>query len=495
MAYRTAEASQPQPNPERLLGGAHEWRDVQAVVRTTFQALYDVSHAQSQAVREVERRLVEVHEDVTTAFSRKADASAIRAAEDVATGARDAAELTARRVEEEAECFQEARRLAAEETHELRASFGELRTAVERQRADVQHWRAGLEAGLTRLAAECASAARNAAQAVQAEFRAALQQEAEELRAAIQEKATPAQLQEIVREAWRKEEGHLDRLQRVCDSKVNTGDLAALAALADGKASMADVNSVVQRQVRSRLSALIAERQLMGAEDVAALVHSGVGAGSQDRLRECDRRLDELTRRQQRAATAVDELRAELRACSGGKLDRAEAEALMASALADWVRAAQRGADAAHAAARRCFGGAEEGSSGGALDAMSSVLGAVCSPPWRPPDDGSPWSAPRPPPVPVATPSVPQHRYVASPSALPTGAAFSPKRDVSPTGAWRAAAAPSAGGRRPGSGANSSAGSGRCAAGGGGGSGVGGGSGGGLGMRSASAPRQRTLVY
>ncbi|CAE7569875.1 THUMPD3 [Symbiodinium microadriaticum] len=37
---------------ERILGGLHEWRDVQGVIRTIFQALCDVAHAQSNAVRE-----------------------------------------------------------------------------------------------------------------------------------------------------------------------------------------------------------------------------------------------------------------------------------------------------------------------------------------------------------------------------------------------------------------------------------------------------------
>eukprot|EP00439_Symbiodinium_sp_Y106_P082093 s33_g21.t1 len=54
----------------------------------------------------------------------------------------------------------------------------------------------------------------------------------------------------------------------------------------------------------------------------------------------------ELSRRHQRNATTADELRSELKALSATKLARPEAEALVAGALADWVRAAQAGADA-----------------------------------------------------------------------------------------------------------------------------------------------------
>merc|ERR1712066_314598 len=46
----------------------------------------------------------------------------------------------------------------------------------------------------------------------------------------------------------------------------------------------------------------------------------------------------------------------------GTKLERAEAEALVAGALADWVRAAQRGADAVHQAMNRARSSSPEAS-------------------------------------------------------------------------------------------------------------------------------------
>ncbi|CAE8724321.1 unnamed protein product, partial [Polarella glacialis] len=64
--------------------------------------------------------------------------------------------------------------------------------------------------------------------------------------AAVEDKATVAQLKEIVREAWTREEGHLARLQKLCESKVSAGDFASLAAVAEGKASLADVDAAVQ---------------------------------------------------------------------------------------------------------------------------------------------------------------------------------------------------------------------------------------------------------
>mmetsp|Transcript_25454 Transcript_25454/g.52308 ORF Transcript_25454/g.52308 Transcript_25454/m.52308 type:complete len:438 (+) Transcript_25454:29-1342(+) len=297
---------------ERILGGLHEWRDVQGVIRTIFQALCDVAHAQSNAVREVERRTGEMQEELIAGLGRKADLSDLRD-----TQASQA---------EETQCLAETQRHANEEVQALRAAIVDLRAAIEKQRADVQQWRAGFEAGL--------------AHEVQA-----IQQEMKELAASAEEKANPTQLKEIVREAWTKEEGHLARLHKLCESKVSVADFASLAAVAEGKASLADVDAAVQRQVNRRLQSLVTDQQLVSRADVAAIQEAAM-SDVKDRLRECERKMEELSRRHQRNATTADELRSELKALSATKLARPEAEALVAGALADWVRAAQAGADA-----------------------------------------------------------------------------------------------------------------------------------------------------
>ncbi|CAJ1403898.1 unnamed protein product [Effrenium voratum] len=61
----------------------------------------------------------------------------------------------------------------------------------------------------------------------------------------------------------------------------------------------------------------------------------------------------ELARRQHRLSSSTDELRSELKSLQTLKLSRAEAEALVAGALADWTRAAQAGADAVQGAVSR----------------------------------------------------------------------------------------------------------------------------------------------
>lgn len=353
----------------------------------TFQALYDVAQAQSQTVREVERRLTEVQQELEAAVSQKADANDLRATAAALGNLRATADLVSHRVEEEAQCAIDAQRLAAEEAQAFRTGLTELRTSLERQRADVQQWRTGLEAGLARLAAECAAAT----QAVQAECQAALQQDIERLEvaieeraeawaaaldesrealqrevghlgeiledrtsslkasleedcqalieeriqdinatmeelalasgeraeawraaleenasglmaaleekaaalgAAIDEKATPEQLREIVREAWQREEGQFSRLQRLCEAKVSANEFAALAALAEGKASLAELEGSVQRHVRKRLAALVSEQQLLGRTEVTGIAEAAASELRQ-RLQECERRAEE----------------------------------------------------------------------------------------------------------------------------------------------------------------------------------------------------------
>eukprot|EP00931_Biecheleriopsis_adriatica_P056521 TRINITY_DN33490_c0_g1_i1.p1 TRINITY_DN33490_c0_g1~~TRINITY_DN33490_c0_g1_i1.p1 ORF type:complete len:503 (-),score=123.63 TRINITY_DN33490_c0_g1_i1:66-1547(-) len=358
---------EPKADLEQLLGGLHEWRDVQGVIRTIFQALCDVAHAQSHAVHEVERRTSEMQEELTASLNRKADVSELRAAAAAAGDARAAADFVAQRVEEEAQSVLEAQRGASEEVQALRTGLGELRAALEKQRAEVQQWKAGFEAGLSRILSECSSDV----QAAQAELKVALQQTqelrvdvdgcasvqevqqlSEQLRQmgrAVEDKATATQLKEIVREAWTREEGHLARLQRLCESKVSAGDFASLAAVAEGKASLADVESAVQRQVQRRFQSLATDQQLMNRNDVSGIAEAAV-AEAKERLRECERRIEEISRKQQRSTSAAEELRSEVKSVASTKLERAEAEALVAGALADWVRAAQQGADAVQAA-------------------------------------------------------------------------------------------------------------------------------------------------
>ncbi|CAJ1348949.1 unnamed protein product [Effrenium voratum] len=233
---------------EELFGGLHDWRDVQGVMKTIFQALCDVAHAQSQAVREVERRTGEMQEELMAGLNRKADASELR---DVRLAS-----------EEEVESILESQRAAAAEVQALRTNLAELKAATEKQRADVQQWRAGFEAGLSRVVAECSNDVQQLAGRL------------EDFQESLEEKANPTQLKEIVREAWGREEGHLARLQKLCDSKVSVTDFAALAAVAEAKASLADVDATVQRQVQRRLQSLMSDHQLVTRTDVTSLTEA-----------------------------------------------------------------------------------------------------------------------------------------------------------------------------------------------------------------------------
>eukprot|EP00434_Breviolum_minutum_P014742 symbB.v1.2.012999.t1/scaffold912.1/size152940/5 len=96
------------------------------------------------------------------------------------------------------------------------------------------------------------------------------------LQEALEEKANSSQLKEIVREAWNKEEGHLGRLQKLCESKVSIGDFASLAAVAEGKASLADVDATVQRQVQRRLQCLITDQRLVSHAEVAGITEAAL---------------------------------------------------------------------------------------------------------------------------------------------------------------------------------------------------------------------------
>lgn len=366
---------EPVADLDQLLGGLHEWRDVQAVIRTIFQALCDVAHAQSHAVREVEKKTGEIQEELTQSLNRKADVSDLRAAAAAAGEAKAATDYLAQRVDEEAQSALEAQHTASEEVQALRSGLLELRAALEKQRASVEQWRAGVEAGLSRIVSECS----NDVHAVRESHKAALEQQAKDLvteihkraparevqdlshkldqtceglRAAVEERATPAQLKEIVREAWTREEGHLARLQRLCESKVSVADFASLAALAEGKASLADVDAAVQRQVQKRLQSFVIDHNFLNRADVSGIAEAAV-VDSKERLRECERRMEDLLRKQQRSTSVAEELRTEIKGVAASKLERVEAEAMVAGALADWVRAAQRGADAVQAAVVR----------------------------------------------------------------------------------------------------------------------------------------------
>eukprot|EP00929_Paragymnodinium_shiwhaense_P041491 TRINITY_DN21536_c0_g1_i2.p1 TRINITY_DN21536_c0_g1~~TRINITY_DN21536_c0_g1_i2.p1 ORF type:complete len:531 (-),score=136.81 TRINITY_DN21536_c0_g1_i2:158-1750(-) len=326
---------EPVGDVDRLLDGLHEWRDVQTVVRTTFQALYDVAHAQTQAVRDVERRLGDMQEELVAVVARKADATALRPVEAAAEDAKATAEFIARRVDEESQCAADSQKATHEDMQALRNGLSELRLAVEKQRSESQQWRAGIEAGLAQLASEYEGLA-----------------DVAELRAAIEEKATPAQLRQIVDEAWQRKDGQLARLHRLCESKVSTAEFAQLAALADGKVSMGDLEGAVKRQVGQRLNTLVTEQQLVAKSDAAGIAEASC-KDARERVRTCEHRLEELARQQQRAKEASEELRAELRLLDAYKLGRPETEALIAGALSDWVRAAHRGADVVNSMLQR----------------------------------------------------------------------------------------------------------------------------------------------
>jgi len=202
---------------ERILQGLHEWRGVQGVVQTTLQALYDVVHSQSKAVREVELRLDEVHDDLEAAIGQRARSEDLRGIEEVAGRARAAAEQATRRIEEEADCAREARETAAEEMRALRAGVSEQRTAVDRLRADVQQWRSSLEASFSRLTAECSYATQSLqdeCHVVQAELQASVQQESARVREALGAKASLADLRAEVSETRLREE------QKSCQTMV-----------------------------------------------------------------------------------------------------------------------------------------------------------------------------------------------------------------------------------------------------------------------------------
>jgi len=356
-AMETSWTQQP-VHVEQMLGSLRDWHDVQHVFQTTFQALYDVAHAQSGVVREVERRLCEVRDGLSATISQKADVAEVKAVAAVADEARTVADLASQRIEEESQCAQEVQQNAVKEAQTLCNGLGDLRAAVERQRVDVQQWRTGFEAGLARFVVEFTGAA----QTVQDECKAALHQEVEcmqqemahlqgevgRLSIALEEKATAVQLQEIVREAWQREEGHLASLKRLCESKVSTSDFATLAALAEGKVSMVDLETAVQHHVQRRMCALVSEQQLVTQREITSVVES-VGNNARDKVRQCERGIEELARRQERVAAATEELTA----VASSKLESADVEALISGALADWVRAAQRSADAVQAAMRQ----------------------------------------------------------------------------------------------------------------------------------------------
>jgi len=129
--------------------------------------------------------------------------------------------------------------------------------------------------------------------------------------------------------------------------KVSTSDFATLAALAEGKVSMVDLETAVQRHAQRRMCAVVSEQQLVTRKDIASAVES-VANNVRDKVRQCERRIEELARRQQRVAAATEELTA----VASSKLELADVESHISGALADWVRAAQRGADAVQTAMR-----------------------------------------------------------------------------------------------------------------------------------------------
>jgi len=88
---------------------------------------------------------------------------------------------------------------------------------------------------------------------------------------------------------------------------------------------MADVNAAMQRHIGKKLTAMVAERELMAKSDVTEVAQAA-GGDTRCRLREFERHLEELTRRQQRAAAAVDDVRGDLRALSTSKLERIDAD-------------------------------------------------------------------------------------------------------------------------------------------------------------------------
>lgn len=316
---------------ERLMGNLHDWRDVEGVIKTVFQALCDVAHAQSHAVRELERRTGEMQEELYESLRRKADVSELRDAR--------------LQAEEEADSVLEGQRRSTSEVQALRNSLGELHAAMEKQRAEVHQWRSGFEAGLSQVVAESNSEVRRLAERV------------DQLQESLEEKANGSQLKEIVREAWNKEEGHLGRLQKLCDSKVSITDFASLAAVAEGKASLADVDATVQRQVQRRLQCLITDQRLVSHAEVGNITEAAL-KDVKEQLKECERRMEELSRKQHRLASSAEECHRELKTFEAQKLSRPEVEALVAGALADWVRAAQAGADAVTGAMQKSRSGA-----------------------------------------------------------------------------------------------------------------------------------------
>jgi len=172
------------------------------------------------------------------------------------------------------------------------------------------------------------------------------------MQSAVEAKASTEDLRAIVREAWQREESHLSQLQRQIESKVTTSDLAALAALAEGKASMVDVESALQKQIPRRLSAILSEKQVLSKTDVETLLDSTIESRVAT-LSECHRRVDEVARKQHRMSLAVDELKTEVHDFGNVKIERAEVEAIVSGALADWMRAAKHGANAVQAALTR----------------------------------------------------------------------------------------------------------------------------------------------
>merc|ERR1719379_999338 len=147
---------------EQLLSGLHEWRDVQGVVRSTFQALHDVAQAQSAAIREVETRISAAHDALATTVSQKAGILELKAMELAIAEIHEAIELTGQRIDAEARKTLDLHKSSEEEAQSLREGLVDLRSTVERHRTDAQQWRVGFEAGLARLASESSSATKAA---------------------------------------------------------------------------------------------------------------------------------------------------------------------------------------------------------------------------------------------------------------------------------------------------------------------------------------------
>lgn len=324
------------------LGGAveglHDWRDVPGAVRCTLQALQDALQASQRVVQRLEESLGRTRSELMDMLDTKADLRDLRVIEQTTAEAREEFDSLARRVQEEAHASLCVRKAVSTGVQAVRKDMGELQLFVERQHADMLSWQGQLDASLARISEECASALH----AAKKEYCVLLQQELDSLSVTIHAKPSEQQVKEMVQHALRPEERQLARMKRLYESKVSAQEFAALAALAEGKVSAAELEHSVHKHVGKQLKVFAASLGVPSGTDVGAMV-AAASQELREQLRDSELRFEEQKHLHEASMASLRaEVLAEVRATSASKLGRPEVEAVVAGALAEWSQAAQQ---------------------------------------------------------------------------------------------------------------------------------------------------------